>query len=203
MSRRERRRAPSSAAAPAQEVPSTSHFVAVDSAGNVASYTSTVEGPWGSGLTVNGMFLNNELTDFSFAPERDGAPVANRVEGGKRPRSSMSPTIVYGPDGSVRLAVGAAGGTTIIAQVAKAIIGVLDWNLSAQQAIALPQIMGLGDRVTLERATALEAMAPALTALGQRVLVVEPGYKANAIERVNGRWVGAADPRSEGAWVAQ
>ena len=76
------------------------------------------------------MFLNNELTDFSFAPERDGAPVANRVEGGKRPRSSMSPTIVYGPDGEVRLAIGAAGGTTIIAQVAKAIIGVLDWNLT-------------------------------------------------------------------------
>ena len=89
----------------------TSHFVAVDGAGNVASYTSTIESVFGSGLTVNGMFLNNELTDFSFAPERDGAPVANRVEGGKRPRSSMSPTIVYGPDGQVRLAVGAAGGT--------------------------------------------------------------------------------------------
>jgi gamma-glutamyltranspeptidase / glutathione hydrolase len=190
-------------AAPAAEVPSTSHFVAVDSAGNVASYTSTIEGPWGSGLIVNGMFLNNELTDFSFAPALDGAPVANRVEGGKRPRSSMSPTIVYGPDGSVRLAIGAAGGTTIIAQVAKAIIGVIDWNLSAQDAIALPQIMGLGDRVTLERGTALEAMAPALIALGQRVVLVDPGYKANAIERVGGRWVGAADPRSEGAWVAQ
>ena len=190
-------------AAPALEVPSTSHFVAVDAAGNVASYTSTVEGPWGSGLTVNGMVLNNELTDFSFAPAVDGAPVANRVEGGKRPRSSMSPTIVYGPDGGVRLAVGAAGGTTIIAQVAKAIIGVIDWHLSAQDAIALPQIMGLGDRVTLERGTRLEAMAPALTALGQRVILVEPGYKANAIERVGGRWVGAADPRSEGAWVAQ
>ncbi|HWT12217.1 MAG TPA: gamma-glutamyltransferase family protein, partial [Allosphingosinicella sp.] len=108
--------------AAAAEIPSTSHFVAVDSAGNVASYTSTIEGPWGSGLTVNGFFLNNELTDFSFAPERDGAPAANRVEGGKRPRSSMSPTIVYGPDGEVRIAIGAAGGTTIIAQVAKALI---------------------------------------------------------------------------------
>jgi gamma-glutamyltranspeptidase/glutathione hydrolase len=190
-------------AAPAAEVPSTSHFVAVDSAGNVASYTSTIEGPWGSGLTVNGMYLNNELTDFSFAPSQNGAPVANRVEGGKRPRSSMSPTIVYGPDGRVRLAIGAAGGPTIIAQVAKAIIGVIDWNLSAQDAIALPQIMGIGDRVTLERGTTLEAMAPALIALGQRVVVVESGYKANAIERVAGRWVGAADPRSEGAWVAQ
>ena len=80
---------------------------------------------------VNGYYLNNELTDFSFVPEKDGCPVANRVEGGKRPRSSMSPTIVYGPDGQVRLAVGAAGGATIPAQVAKAIIGVIDWHLSA------------------------------------------------------------------------
>jgi gamma-glutamyltranspeptidase/glutathione hydrolase len=181
----------------------TSHFVAVDSAGNVASYTSTIESVFGSGLTVNGMFLNNELTDFNFAPERDGVPVANRVEGGKRPRSSMSPTIVYAPDGQVRLAVGAAGGTTIIAQVAKAIIGVIDWDLSAQDAIALPQIMGLGDRVTIERGSSLEALAPALAALGHQVAIVDTGYKANAIERVGGRWVGAADPRSEGASVAQ
>ena len=181
----------------------TSHFVAVDRAGNVASYTSTIESVFGSGLVVNGHFLNNELTDFTFAPETDGQPAANRVEGGKRPRSSMSPTIVYAPDGSIRLAIGAAGGTTIIAQVAKAIIGVIDWRLSAQDAIALPQIMGLGDRVTLERGTRLEAMAPALQALGDRTIVVEPGYKANAIERVQGRWVGAADPRSEGAWLAE
>jgi len=189
--------------APAAAETGTSHFVAVDSAGNVASYTSTIESAFGSGLTVNGFFLNNELTDFSFAPELNGAPVANRVEGGKRPRSSMSPTIVYGPDGRVRIAIGAAGGTTIIAQVAKALIGVLDWDLSAQQAIALPQIMGIGDRVTIERGTRLEAMIPALQALGQRTLIIAPGYKANAIERVDGRWVGAADPRSEGTWVAQ
>ena len=115
----------------------TSHFVAVDRWGDVASETSTIESGFGSGLMVNGYYLNNELTDFSFVPEKDGCPVANRVEGGKRPRSSMSPTIVYGPDGRVMLAVGAAGGSTIIAQVAKAIIGVIDWHLSAQDAIAL------------------------------------------------------------------
>jgi gamma-glutamyltranspeptidase/glutathione hydrolase len=185
------------------EVPATSHFVAVDAAGNVASYTSTIEGVWGSGLTVGGYFLNNELTDFSFAPERNGAPVANRVEPGKRPMSSMSPTIVYGPDGRVRIAIGAAGGPTIIAQVAKALIGVLDWNLSAQDAIALPQLMGWGNRVTVERGTWLEAMVPQLQAMGHEIVIVAPGYKANAIERVDGRWVGAADPRSEGTWVAQ
>jgi len=191
------------AAAPAAAEAGTSHFVAVDRQGNVASYTSTIESVFGSGLTVNGMFLNNELTDFNFTPAVDGAPTANRVEGGKRPRSSMSPTIVYDSRGRVRIAIGAAGGTTIIAQVAKALIGVIDWDLSAQQAIALPQIMGLGDRVTIERGTRLEAMIPALQALGQRTIVVEPGYKANAIERVDGRWVGAADPRSEGTWLAQ
>ena len=181
----------------------TSHFAVVDGAGNVATYTSTIESPFGSGLTVNGFFLNNELTDFNFNPLTDGQPAANRVEGGKRPRSSMSPTIVYGPDGRVRLALGAAGGSTIIAQVAKAIIGVVDWNMSAQDAIALPQLIGMGDRVTIERGTSLEAIAPQLQALGQNVQIVDPGYKANAIERVNGHWVGAADPRSEGTWLRQ
>ncbi|HEV2748084.1 MAG TPA: gamma-glutamyltransferase family protein [Allosphingosinicella sp.] len=195
--------APRVTAAADGEVPSTSHFVAADAAGNVASMTSTIESVWGSGLTVDGYFLNNELTDFSFAPARDGAPVANRVEGGKRPRSSMSPTIVYGPDGEVRIAVGAAGGPTIIAQVAKALIGVIDWKLSAQEAIALPQIVAIGDSVTVERGTALEAMIPALAALGHRVVATDPGFKANAAERVGGRWRGAADPRSEGVALAQ
>jgi gamma-glutamyltranspeptidase / glutathione hydrolase len=181
----------------------TSHFVAVDRWGNVATYTSTIESAFGSGLTVNGFFLNNELTDFNFSPTTGGQPAANRVEGGKRPRSSMSPTIVYGPDGRVRIALGAAGGSTIIAQVAKALIGVLDWEMSAQDAIAMPQLIGMGDRVTIERRTPLEAIAPRLQALGQTVVIVDPGYKANAIERVRGRWVGAADPRSEGTWLRQ
>ena len=185
------------------EVPGTSHMVAVDREGNVASFTSTIESAFGSGLTMHGFFLNNELTDFSMIAARDGMPVANRVEGGKRPRSSMSPTIVYNPDGSVRIAIGAAGGTTIIAQVAKALIGVLDWNLSAQDAIALPVMIGIGEDLRVERGTALERMAPALTAMGHRVVPVEPGFKANAIERVGARWVGAADPRSEGVAVSQ
>jgi gamma-glutamyltranspeptidase/glutathione hydrolase len=185
------------------EVPATSHMVAVDKDGNVASLTSTIEGPWGSGLNVNGFFLNNELTDFTFAPTADGAPVANRVEGGKRPRSSMSPTIVYGADGRVRIAIGAAGGTTIIAQVAKALIAALDWNLSAQDAIAAPVIIGLGDKVLIERGTRLEAMMPALAALGDRTTLVDPGFKANAVEWVGGHWAGAADPRSEGVAVGE
>jgi gamma-glutamyltranspeptidase/glutathione hydrolase len=195
--------APRVTAAADGEVPATSHMVAVDRQGNVASLTSTIEGPFGSGLTVNGFFLNNELTDFSSAPEIDGAPVANRVEGGKRPRSSMSPTVAYGPDGKVRIAVGAAGGPTIIAQVAKTLIAVLDWDMSAQDAIALPVIMGVGDRILVEKGTRLEGMIPALTALGDRASAFAPGFKANAIEWRDGRWAGGADPRSEGVAVGE
>ncbi|MGV3511016.1 MAG: gamma-glutamyltransferase [Novosphingobium sp.] len=187
-----------------QEEHGTTHFVAVDRWGNAASYTSTIEGPFGSGLMVGGYYLNNELTDFNIVPDRNGKPTANRVEGGKRPRSSMSPTLVYGPDGKLRLAVGAAGGVTIPAQVAKAIIGVLDWNLSAREAIALPVIFAPGgDTVFIEKGTSLEAMIPALQQLGHgQVLARSPSFKANAIERVGNRWRGAADPRSEGAAVA-
>jgi gamma-glutamyltranspeptidase/glutathione hydrolase len=177
--------------------------VAVDAQGNVASETSTIESVFGSGLMVSGYYLNNELTDFNIVPDKDGCPTANRVEGGKRPRSSMSPTIVYGPDGRVRLAIGAAGGATIPAQVLKAIIGVVDWHLSAQQAIALPVLFAPGDTVYVEKGSYLEAMIPQLQALGQTVEAREPGFKANAIERVGGRWIGAADPRSEGAAVSQ
>lgn len=198
---------PAGASGPACSAPAmesgTSHFVAVDREGNVASLTSTIESAFGSGLTVNGYYLNNELTDFSLVPEVNGCAVANRVEGGKRPRSSMSPTIVYGSDGKVRLAVGAAGGATIIAQVAKAIIGVVDWKLSAQDAIALPTIYAPGgETVYVEKGTSLEAMIPALNALGHAdVRAREPSFKANAIEWRDGGWSGGADPRSEGAVV--
>lgn len=187
-----------------QEEHGTTHFVTVDRWGNSTSYTSTIEGPFGSGLMVGGYYLNNELTDFNILPDKDGKPTANRVEGGKRPRSSMAPTLVYGPDGKLRLAVGAAGGTTIPAQVAKAIIGVLDWNLSARDAIALPTVFAPGgETVFVEKGTALETMIPALQALGHaKIMARNPSFKANAIEHLDGVWRGAADPRSEGAAVA-
>lgn len=181
----------------------TSHFVTTDRWGSVASLTSTIEGSFGSGLVVNGYLLNNELTDFSFIPAKDGLPVANRVEPGKRPRSSMSPTIVFGPDGRVRLAIGAAGGSTIIAQVAKSIIGVLDWNLSAQDAIALPVIFAPGDTVYYEAGSSLEAMAPALRALGHlKVESRKMPLKANAVEWRSGAWHAGVDPRSEGDFAS-
>ena len=195
--------APARTRAPVSEVHGTTDIATVDARGNVVEVTTTVEGYFGSGITVDGTVLNNQLTDFDIVPVKDGALVANRVEGGKRPRSSMSPTIVYGPDGKVRLAVGAAGGSTIIAQVAKAIIGVVDWKLSAQDSIALGLLYAPGHVAAAEKGTEREAMVPALQALGETVQVAALGLKANAIERVGGKWVGAADPRSEGVAMSQ
>ncbi|OYU14213.1 MAG: gamma-glutamyltransferase [Alphaproteobacteria bacterium PA4] len=186
---------------PGGEIPSTTHFAAVDKAGNVASLTSTVEGAFGSSLVASGMVLNNELTDFSFEPTVGGAPVANRVQGGKRPRSSMSPSIVYDAKGRPVLAVGAAGGMTIPAQVAKAIIGVLDWKLSVADAIALPQIYANDDLIVVEKGPqgeALAAMVPALEKLGHRTALYPLPLKANGLERTATGWRGGADPRSEG-----
>ncbi|WP_137680510.1 gamma-glutamyltransferase [Aurantiacibacter suaedae] len=176
----------------------TSHFAVVDDEGDAVSWTSTVEGPFGSGLIFGGFFLNNELTDFTMVPDVDGVPVANRVEGSKRPRSSMSPTLVYGPEGNLRIAVGAAGGATIPVQTAKALVGVLDWGLTAQEAIALPGLFSPGDVIVLEPGSSLLTMQSDLEALGHRVTVREMPFKANAVEFANGRWLGAADPRSEG-----
>lgn len=186
-------------AAISSEVAGTSHFVAIDRNGTIAAMTSTIESFFGSQLIVNGYSLNNELTDFTFAPEKDGAPVANRVEAGKRPLSSMSPTIVYDDSGKPVFTVGAAGGKTIIMQVAKALIAHFDWGLSAQEAIAMGLIFFNKDGLVLEQGSALEAMKAPLEKLGHGVTVARLGLKANAAERLpDGRWVGAADPRSPG-----
>ncbi len=191
--------------AAAGEVPSTSHFVAVDRAGNVASMTSTVEGIFGSQLVAGGMVLNNELTDFSLLPARaDGSAVANRVEPGKRPRSSMSPTIVYGPDGAPILAVGSAGGPRIIMHVLKTLVGVLDFGLTAEEAIALPNIYMAGDGTIMEATPDGTLLASALARFGRPTLSSELGSKLNAAQRLpDGSWTGAADPRSVGAVAVQ
>ncbi len=174
----------------------TTHFSVVDAHGNAASYTSTVEGAFGSGLFYRGFYLNNELTDFSLSPEKDGKPVANRVEGGKRPRSSMAPTIVFDPDGEVILVIGAAGGPTIPVQVARSIIGVVDFKLSAKEAIAMPLIMAFGSTVVIEEGSALEAMRDDFTALGHNnIRSFSPPLKANALLRTAEGWEVAMDPR--------
>ncbi|MXP40228.1 gamma-glutamyltransferase [Altererythrobacter soli] len=182
----------------------TSHFVAIDGEGNAVSYTSTIEGSFGSGIMVGGYYLNNELTDFSFVPEVEGRVVANRVEGGKRPRSSMAPTLVYDPQGRLFMAVGAAGGGTIPVQVARALIGVIDFRLPLDGALALPVLFSPGDTVSIEQGSALEAMIPELQALGHaQVTARELPLKINAALRTPSGWVGAADPRSEGAAVSE
>ena len=185
-------------AAISHEVAGTTHFVAVDSEGNIASMTSTVEGPFGSQLVANGYILNNELTDFTFAPEKDGAPVANRVQPGKRPLSSMSPTIVYDASGKPVLALGSAGGKRIIMHVTKTLIGVLDFDLPLEQAIALPNIYFSGDAVLVENGTYLAALAPQLSKLGQTVVATDLDSKVNGAQWMGGRWMGAADLRSPG-----
>ncbi|WP_332812583.1 gamma-glutamyltransferase [Sphingomonas sp.] len=190
-------------AAPSGEVPSTTHFVAVDRNGNVANMTSTVEGPFGSQLIAGGFVLNNELTDFSFAPEKEGAPVANRVQAGKRPLSSMSPTIVYDASGKPILALGSAGGKRIIMHVAKTLIGFLDFGLPAQQAIALPNLYFSGPTTLVEQGTFLAEMTSQLSRVDGVVTPAALGSKVNAAERTPTGWRGAADPRGDGVALSE
>jgi gamma-glutamyltranspeptidase/glutathione hydrolase len=174
----------------------TSHFSVADADGNVVSYTSTIEGAFGSGLFFGGFYLNNELTDFSATPEQDGKPVANRVEGGKRPRSSMAPTIVFDAAGEPFLVIGAAGGPTIPVQTARSIIGVIDFGMSANEALALPLIMGFGPSVILEEGSALAKQQDAFNAMGHtRIRTASPPLKANALLRTDEGWEVAMDPR--------
>lgn len=188
---------PRAAAAPVPEQ-GTTHFVVVDKAGDVVSMTSTVESIFGSHLIAGGYFLNNELTDFDLAPVQDGQPTANRVEAGKRPLSSMSPTIVYGPDGKVVLAVGSAGGKRIIMHVTKTLIGVLDWGLPAADAIALPNLFFGRDGVLIEDDAAGQAIAAKMPPFGYGFTPTDLGSKLNAVERAGESWRGAADPRGPG-----
>lgn len=195
--------APKRIAVMQNEVPGTTHFVAVDGNGDIATMTSTIEGPFGSQLMTNGFMLNNEMTDFSAAPIKDGALVANRIQPGKRPLSSMAPTIVYDAKNRPVFAVGAAGGKTIIMQVAKAIIAHFDWGLSAKESIAEGLIYFNRDSIILEQDTGRTALKPALEKLGHKVVVGRLGLKANAAEKTASGWVGAADPRSPGTALSE
>ncbi|MEL7690057.1 gamma-glutamyltransferase [Citromicrobium bathyomarinum] len=177
----------------------TSHIAVVDDAGTMISYTSTIESAFGSGLMVDGFYLNNELTDFSRSPTVDGKLVANRVEGGKRPRSSMSPVVVYDPQGNPFMAVGAAGGSTIPVQTARTMIGVIDFGLAPEDAMGLPFVMAFGDSVMLEQGTWLVDSQDAFRALGHASLSVRPApVKAGIVVRRDGKWVAARDPRLSG-----
>ncbi|MCG6903429.1 MAG: gamma-glutamyltransferase [Rhodobacter sp.] len=178
------------------EFPSTSHISIVDSMGNALSMTTTIENGFGSRLMVRGFLLNNELTDFSFRSHSGGVPIANRIEPGKRPRSSMAPTIVL-KDGKPVLVIGSPGGSRIIGYVAGAIIAHLDWNLDVQQAVALPHAVNRFGTFDLEAGTAAADLEAGLQALGYETSVRDLNSGLHAIA-IGDTLQGAADPRREG-----
>ena len=183
----------------APEFPSTSTITAIDRDGNAVAMTVTIENDFGARMMVRGFFLNNELTDFSFLPERDGRPVANRVEPGKRPLSAMSPTMVFAPDGRLFLVLGSAGGPAIIDDVAKTIVGMIDWHKDLEAAIALPNIDNRNGATEVEERPDTAALAAALAARGHVVQMSRRQSGLGGIAVTRAGLVGAFDPRREGA----
>ena len=181
----------------------TSHFVVVDARGNVVSMTTTVENLFGSQRMAAGFFLNNQLTDFSFRPtDSQGRAIANAVAPGKKPRSSMSPTIVF-RDGRFELAVGSPGGNSIIAYVSKSLVGMLDWQLAPQQALDLPNVIARG--AVLAESSLEESVSAGLSALGHR-FGSGRGAEGSGLHAIrvlpDGTLAGAADKRREGRAIA-
>jgi len=182
------------------ETPGTTHLSVIDSEGNVASMTATVESPFGNARMVDGFLLNNELTDFAREGALNGLPLANAPAGGKRPRSSMSPTIVFDADGKVVMVTGSPGGNSIVAYVSKTIVGVLEWGLDAQAAAALPNIVARGQSVRVE--TGVDGGGE------WAGMLAEAGYEVEEVEGENSGLhlivvrddglKGGADPRREG-----
>jgi gamma-glutamyltranspeptidase/glutathione hydrolase len=160
--------------------------------------TSSIESPFGSRLMVGGFLLNHQLTDFSFEPTRDGKPVANAADAGKRPRSSMDPVLVFDGSGKLVLGIGSPGGSRIIGYVTQTLIAALDWNMDIQSAIELPHFVNRNGPTDLEKGTEVEALRPALEALGHRVDVRELTSGLHGIKVVGGLLTGGADPRREG-----
>ena len=196
-------------------LPSTSHVSIVDKDGNMVAMTTTIENAFGSLQMVKGFILNNQLTDFSLSPaDAEGRPVANRVEPGKRPRSSMAPSFVFGASGDVEAVVGSPGGGNIIQYVVKTLVGLVDWKLDIQAAIDLPNFGAQTSATTeVEKGSVLAALQPGLTARGHTVAVVDinSGLQGIVFNGLRGRapapfarapgkgkWAGGADPRREG-----
>ena len=179
-------------------LPSTSHFVIVDTEGNIVSMTSSIENAFGARLMAGGFLLNNQLTDFSFLPQTgSGETVANRVEPGKRPRSSMAPTVIL-KDGKPVFAIGSPGGSRIIPYVAKTVIALLDWQMNIQQAVSLPHLTNRFGTFDIEAGTAAEALAADLEALGFEVSVRDLNSGLHGVAITPDGLEGGADPRREG-----
>ena len=179
------------------EQQSTTHVSIVDTYGNVLSLTSSIENAFGSRLMTNGFLLNNQLTDFSFKSSSNGVPVANRVEGGKRPRSSMAPTIVL-QDGKPVLVIGSPGGSRIISYVANTIVAILDWGLDVQKAVSQPHAVNRFGTYEIEKATRLIEIKNSLKELGYDVTERSLNSGLNVIMIQNGSLFGGSDPRREG-----
>lgn len=182
----------------AYELPSTSHISIVDEYGNAISMTTSVEMGFGSALMVEGFILNNQLTDFSLDPKQNGLWVANRLEPGKRPRSSMAPMMVFNQDKGLKMVIGSPGGSRIINYVAQTMIAILDWQLDPQSAINLPRITNRNKVTTLEKGTDLVKLKPALEEKGHKVVVRDLNSGIQAIVLSKGKLHGGADPRREG-----
>lgn len=179
------------------ELPSTTHIVIVDKAGNIISMTSTVENGFGSRVMSNGFILNNELTDFSFSSHKNGYPIANRVEPGKRPRSSMAPTIVM-EKGKPYMAVGSPGGSRIIGYVAQTLIAHLDWGMDIQDAINMPHLVNRFGTYDLEQDSDAVSFKPALEEMGFKVNIRDLNSGLHGVVFSDGKLIGGADPRREG-----
>ncbi len=185
------------------ERPSTTHISVIDAAGNAVSMTSSIEGGFGSRLMVGGFLLNNQLTDFSYGAVAEGRTVANRVEGSKRPRSSMAPIIVFDENDDIVAVTGSPGGMAIVPLVTKTLIAILDWNMTPQDATNLPNVLMFGSTVMLEGDSDLARHQAGLEALGHRVRVGNFPSGVHALAIRDGVLYGGADPRREGTVMGE
>ena len=179
------------------EKPSTTHVSIIDAYGNALSLTSSIENAFGSRLMTNGFLLNNQLTDFSFRSSANGTPIANRVEGGKRPRSSMAPTIVL-EDGKIVLLIGSPGGSRIIPYVSNTIVAILDWGLDVQEAVSQPHAVNRFGIYEIEEGTSLTGLKKWLQELGYEIKERPLNSGLNVILKKDGKLYGGSDPRREG-----
>lgn len=184
------------------ELPSTTHISIIDADGNAVSMTSSIESGFGSRLMVRGFMLNNQLTDFSFVAERDGKPVANRLAPGKRPRSSMAPTLVFDEDRELEMVLGSPGGSRIIGYVLQSILNTVDWDMDPQQAVSARHYLSRNHGVEVEEGTP-DSTVEQLKTLGFTVRERDMTSGLHMIVKRDGKLLGGADPRREGAAVGE